>query len=92
MKVLYVRFVEAVGTPGYAGSNIKKAKLRTKETEQSTPRDELMDEIVVEGSFLALRAFRTVPGRKQPVLAERLTPITNCIDLELVPEAKKGTP
>lgn len=94
MKVQYVRFVESVGSPGYAGSNIKKAKLRSKDTEVSTPKDELMEEIEVEGPFLILRALRTVPGRRRPVIAERYTPITNCIDLEPAvepePEPKKG--
>lgn len=95
MRVKYVRFLEAVGTPGYAGANIKKAKLRSKQTETTTPRDELMEEIAVEGPWLVLRALRTVPGRRDPVLSERYTPISNCVDVELVDEpeparTKKG--
>lgn len=92
MKVQYVRFERAVSSPGYAGNTISKAKLRNPDTVQSSSKDELMDEMEVEGSFLVLRAFRVI-NRKQ-VVAERLTPITNCIDLEpyIEPEEppKKG--
>lgn len=92
MRIGYVRFAVAIGSPGRAGNNITMAKLRTKETTISTPRDSLMDEITVEGPFLVCRAFRDVQGagRKRQVIAERFTPLTNVIDFELAPETDPG--
>ena len=91
MKIAYVRFVQSIASPGYGGNDISKARLRTSETQATSARDELMDEMEVVEPFLVLRAVRT-QGKRQ-VLAERLTPLSNCRDLEpyVEPTQPKGT-
>lgn len=98
MSYGYARFIQTVGTPGAAGTDIAKARVRTNK-DQTIARDEEMLSIdigVVDGApVLILRASRLI--EKKFVIVERHTPLSNVRDLEPLPEvldpklqAKKG--
>ena len=92
MQARYIRFHEAVMTPGRAGSEIKVAVI----DDQANPlraRDERMQDITVMGGFVRLRALRPDPkGSKEPVLAERFVPIHNVRDFEPSENSDDGPP
>lgn len=82
MNIKYVRFEKAVQTPGYAGTTITKARIKSDETAQQN-RDEAMDEMFIEDGFLVLRAVRVDPkSPRRRIMFTRITPIPNCVDLE----------
>ncbi len=85
MMFRYVRFRESVASPGYAGSDISTAKLRSTADKAAIPREQLMDLIEVRGPFLVLMAIRKVPQPSGPPAdraMERWIPLTNVRDLE----------
>lgn len=85
MMFRYVRFRESVASPGYAGSDISTAKLRSAAEKAVVPREQLMDMIEVRGPFLVLTAMRKVPQPSGPPVdraMERWVPLTNVRDLE----------
>lgn len=90
MKIKYVRFLQSVGSPGHSGTDITSAKLSTKATDVSTPRDQLMDGITIEKGLLVLTKMRMVrppaggPAREH--YFDRYVPLANVRDFELVDE------
>ncbi len=106
MRAQYIRFREAIMTPGRAGNTIRKALLRPKPPKRgdkpaptpTVPADELMDDILVGETWVVLKARRRFGGT-EPVMCVRLTHVSNVADVEPAedqpdedePTPKKGT-
>lgn len=76
MRARYVRFKDAVMTPGKAGTEIRKALVPTDETRSMVNREEQMTEIFVGECWVTLRNDKGV----------RITHASNVRDFEPAPD------
>lgn len=87
VRAQHIRFREAVMTPGRAMNNITKAY--TNGTNAS-PRDEVMDEILVGDHWVVLRATRPAANGRDRVMAERVIHASMVKDFEPEDDAPKN--
>lgn len=81
IRAQYIRFKEAVMTPGRAGNTVGKMMVVVDKDRQPTlGKDEVMDEIAVGDVFVMMRSARGV----------RFTHVSNIKDFEPMPEPSKS--